>query len=150
MVFDASNNIATQSTFGIFDTNLWANTNGFNSIITRSEPILAPDGHIYIECEGTQTNFFPPSYGNVAFWLSINTNPTTASYQTGNITLVDPTDSTYVTSSTRRGWAIARDGLIMQQPDTNEVMETLQISGNGGFRQNYFPALLNYTYADNI
>jgi hypothetical protein len=132
MVLDPSNRSATQSTFGIF------NTTGANTIQCFREAITAPDGYAYIRARGVQPDHFT---GTQDFWLSIDTNPTSNTYQTGSCIPIDP-DGIYTNENEDGGLVVAKDGLIMSQPGTTKMM-TVQVNTNAGYPLTYHPALLN-------
>lgn len=132
MVLDPSNRSATQSTFGIF------NTTGANTIQCFREAITAPDGYAYIRARGVQPDHFT---GTQDFWLTIDTNPTSNTYQTGSCIPIDP-NGVYTDENEDSGLVVAKDGLIMSQPATTKMM-TVQVNTNAGFPLTYHPALLN-------
>ena len=144
MVLDASNRSAVQSTFNIFNTNV-ENPDGFteNTIEAgRSTAITAPDGFAYIRATGRQYNLFGNSV--VDFWIGIDTNPVSNTYQTGYLKAIDPNNN--ITDSFEpKGYVVAKDGLIIHQPQDGGAGHTvtLKVSGDGLLDQAIYPALLN-------
>jgi len=133
-VLDPSNRTATQSTFGIF------NTTGANTIQCQAEAITASDGYAYIRATGVQPDYFT---GTQDFWLAIDTNPDSNTYQTGTCIPID-NDGIVTTEQLGKGLAIAKDGLIISHPQSSSPnICTLQINSNAGFAISYHPALLN-------
>ena len=144
MVLDASNRSAVQSTFNIFNMDI-ENPDGFteNTIEAgRSTAITAPDGFAYIRATGRQYNVFGNS--EVDFWIGIDTNPVSDTYQTGYLKAIDPNNN--ITDSVEpKGYVFAKDGLVIHQPQDGGAGHTvtLQISGEGLLNQAIYPALLN-------
>ncbi len=141
LVLDPSNRSATQSTFGIFDIDNHPydpiNPLG-NTLQCFKEAITAPDGYAYIRARGEQPRYFT---GTQDFWLAIDTNPTSNTYQTGSCIPIDP-DGVYTDETDDSGLVVAKDGLIMSQPSTTKMM-TVQVNTNAGYHLTYHPALLN-------
>lgn len=143
LVLDPSNRSAIQSTFGIFDIDNHpfdpAQPLG-NTLVCKKEAITASDGYAYIRATGVQPRYFT---GTQDFWLAIDTNPESNTYQTGTCIPID-NDGIVTTEQVGQGLAIAKDGLIISHPQTSSPnICTLQINSNAGYPLTYHPALLN-------